>query len=92
MKIAAVRLREAGNITTYAASGDICVNDYVIVEADRGLDYGEVLEINEATNNNSMRKIIRKVTHDDKKKISENKQKAKESIKICFEKIKEYKL
>ena len=92
MRIAAVRLRGAGNITAYAASGDICVNDYVIVEADRGLDYGEVLEINEAANNHSMRKIMRKVTPEDRKAIDENRQKAKESIKVCSGKIKEYKL
>jgi len=92
MRIAAVRLREAGNITTYVASEDICVNDYVIVEADRGLDYGEVLEINESANNNSMRKIMRKVTSDDRKSIEENREKAKEAIKICSDKIKDYKL
>jgi len=92
MKIAAVRLREAGNITAYTASDDIRVNDYVIVEADRGLDYGEVLEIDENGSNHSMRKIMRKVTPDDKKSIKENRHKAKEAIKMCSDKIREYRL
>ena len=46
MKVAVVRLREAGNITAYSAGDGFNVGDYVIVEADRGLDYGEILEIN----------------------------------------------
>ncbi len=92
MKVAVVRLREAGNITAYSAGDGFNVGDYVIVEADRGLDYGEILEINEGVNNHSLRNIIRRVTSEDMKKIKDNRQKAKEAIKICFDKIKEYKL
>ena len=92
MRIAAVRLREAGNIVTYTAPDDIRVNDAVIVEADRGLDYGEVLEISESADNRSMRRVVRKVTSDDRKVINGNKKEAKESIKTCSEKIREYKL
>lgn len=33
---------------SYRAGEDIKVNDYVIVEADRGLDYGEVIEVTDS--------------------------------------------
>ncbi len=92
MKIAAVRLREAGNITAYAAPEDIETGDYVIVEADRGMDYGEVLEINEGGGDNSMRRIVRKAGADDIKSIKEGRKKAKEAIKICSGKVREYEL
>ncbi len=92
MKVAVVRLREAGNITVYLASDDLNVGDYVIVEADRGLDYGEILEINETSNALSLKKVIRKVTGEDTRKIKDNQKMAKEAIKICFNKIKEYNL
>lgn len=92
MRVAVVRLREAGNITTYIAADDIKVNDYVILEADRGLDYGEVLEINDTVGGDSLHNIVRRITSEDLKKIRENKQKSGEAIRTCSKKIKEYNL
>lgn len=92
MKIAVVRLREAGNITTYVSSDDCSVNDYVIVEADRGLDYGEVLEISESGGTENLRSVVRKANTEDLKKIKDNKARAREAIKVCSQKIKEFKL
>ena len=44
-----VRLREAGKISYFSTGGmKFKVGDYVIVEADRGLDYGQVLSGTEA--------------------------------------------
>jgi cell fate regulator YaaT (PSP1 superfamily) len=92
VRVAIVRLREAGNIATYVASEDIKVNDYVIVEADRGLDYGEVLEIDDNVQESALKNITRKVTPEDLKQIKENKVKASEALKNCSSKIKEHKL
>jgi len=92
MKVAVVRLREAGNIITYKANEGVKVNNYVIVEADRGLDYGEVLEVNDVNDDASLKGMVRVVSTDDLKQIKENRQKAKESLKKCSEKAKEHNL
>lgn len=98
MKIALVRLREAGQHMTYKANDDIVVNDYVIVEADRGVDYGEVIEISELLDpqvkekNGSLKNIVRKVNPQDLKQLKENKVQAKDAMKMCSRKIREYKL
>lgn len=101
MKIALVRLREAGQIMTYQASDDIAVNDCVVVEADRGIDYGEVVEISEMdltadikdpNEETPLKTILRKVSPQDIEQIQKNKQEARETIMMCSRKIEEYKL
>ncbi|MFH1504555.1 MAG: hypothetical protein ABIH08_04105 [Candidatus Omnitrophota bacterium] len=68
MKVALVRLREAGQLMTYQVDEDIKPHDYVIIEADRGLDYGEVIEINEADfavgddKASSLKNVVRKLS------------------------------
>lgn len=101
MKIrqAVVRLREAGQTMAFNVDDTIKVNDYVIVEADRGMDYGEVVEINElevADNkeqkNSEVRNIIRKMDAPDDQRIQDNVRDAKDAMKICSRKIREYQL
>ncbi|MCM8819398.1 MAG: stage 0 sporulation family protein [Candidatus Omnitrophica bacterium] len=100
MRIGLIRLRNAGQLMTYKITDDVNLNDYVIIEADRGLDYGEVIEITEADNNltdnadkeSSLKSIVRKVTPSDLEQIEKNKQEAKEAFKKCEEKIKEHKM
>ncbi|OQX87648.1 MAG: stage 0 sporulation protein [Candidatus Omnitrophica bacterium 4484_70.2] len=92
MKIVLVRLREAGNVVTYFSPQPLNTGDYVIVEADRGIDYGEVLEVNEEVGEGNFKRILRKATPEDIKQVKRNEQEAKEALKICGEKIKEYNL
>ncbi len=99
MKIAMVRLREAGQLMTYKVGDDINVHDYIIVEADRGLDYGEVIEINETgicekgeAKASALKSAVRKLSAQDDKTIGTNKQEAKDAMKLCSRKIREYKL
>ena len=96
MKVAVVRLREAGQLMTYRAEDNIKPHDYVIVEADRGLDYGEVIEIIEGEApkedaKSSLKNIVRKVNPEDKKQIKENRQSAKDAMHLCSRKINEHK-
>jgi len=68
-KIVAVRLREVG-LTGYFICEDLEVNvgDYVIVEAERGLDYGQVIsEVEEDSIKSwqSFKKIVRIMSLDD---------------------------
>jgi cell fate regulator YaaT (PSP1 superfamily) len=90
--VALVRLREVGNINTYIAPSDVQPSNYVIVEADRGLDYGEVLAVDEVSEFSSFRKVIRHATPQDIQKIKDNQKKAKEAMKTCIEEIKEFSL
>jgi cell fate regulator YaaT (PSP1 superfamily) len=99
MRVALIRLREAGQLMSYEVPAEVGVHDYVIVEADRGVDYGEVIEINEidspsaAQDKDAVTKsILRKLSQEDLKQIKINKQEAKDAMKLCSRKIREYKL
>jgi cell fate regulator YaaT (PSP1 superfamily) len=97
MKTASVRLREAGPLVTYKASEGINSNDYVILEADRGLDYGLVMdqvdvEAMQDIQDSAVKHILRKVTPEDMKVIQDNRIKARDALKLCSRKAKDYKL
>ena len=70
--------------------------DYVIIEAERGREYGQVISepelVSEAEIEAPLRKIIRVATRDDLRQIQENKKKTKEAIDICTKKIADHKL
>jgi cell fate regulator YaaT (PSP1 superfamily) len=92
-----VRLREAGKITYYSTSGmKFKVNDIVIVEADRGLDYGQVLSETEVILDSDieepLKKVIRKANPWDMHQVDKNKKKIKEVMDTCSRKIQERKL
>ncbi|MFA5337971.1 MAG: stage 0 sporulation family protein [Candidatus Omnitrophota bacterium] len=98
MKIASVRLRESGQIVTYRIEEGVNVNDYVIIEADRGTDYGEVVEVSDTAEpqkeetQSSVKSIVRKVSSQDMERIKQNEADAKEAMRQCSRKIGEYKL
>ena len=92
-----VRLREAGKITYFSTGGmKFKVSDYVIVEADRGLDYGQVLSDREAILDSDidepLKKVIRKANPWDIHQIDKNKKKIKEIMETCARKIQARKL
>ena len=72
------------------------VGDYVIVEAERGREYGQVISepelVSEAEIEAPLRKVVRLATRDDLRQIQENKKKTKEAMEICEKKIAEHKL
>lgn len=92
-----VKMREAGKITHFSTSGmKFKVGDYVIVEADRGLDYGQVLSETEAILDadleEPLKKVIRKANPWDMTQIEKNKKKITEVMESCSKKIRERKL
>lgn len=93
-----VRLREAGKISYFSTSGmKFRASDYVIVEADRGLDYGQVLSESEAildadVGDEPLRKVIRKANPWDMHQIEKNKKKIREVMDTCSKKIQDRKL
>ncbi len=89
-----IKLRESGKITHFSTSGmRFKAGDYVIIEADRGLDYGQILSdpeaILESDLEEPLRKIIRKANPWDMHQIDKNKNKIKEVMDSCSKKIKE---
>ncbi len=98
MKIALIRLREAGQLMTYQVSDDINTHDYVVVEADRGVDYGEVVEINEVNSlaggdkKNGYKNVLRKLSAQDIEQIKSNKKESKDAMRLCSRKIRDYKI
>lgn len=92
-----VRLREAGKISYFSTAGlRPTIGTYVIVQADRGLEYGLVISdpeiILDAEVEEPLREIIREVTPQDSGQIEKNKKKIKEVIATCEQKIKEHNL
>jgi len=92
-----VRLRDAGQTCSYNVQElDLKEGDYVIVEHDRGLDYGRIVSPNEDLSQDSskeqIKKILRLATEADLKQIAENRVKAKEAFSSCVKKIEEHKL
>jgi len=92
-----VRMRETGNIIYYE-KGDMHpkVGDYVIIEVERGNDYGQVAGepemILEADLDKPLKKIIRIATKEDIVRINDNKKLIKSASQTCAGKIQERKL
>lgn len=93
-----VKQREFGKIAFYDL-GDLSTHTgaYVIVEADRGLDFGRVLSeekllLDEKKLKNPLRKIIRVADKTDIEKIKQNTEKIKEVMKTCNNKIEQHRL
>lgn len=96
-KIVLVRLRDSGQTYFYQAYNlEVKEGDYVIVEYDRGLDYGQIVSPNDAAldpkSKEQPKKILRKASAIDLKQIEDNRLKAKEAFNNCIKKIEEHKL
>jgi cell fate regulator YaaT (PSP1 superfamily) len=93
-----VQLRTAGEIKYFLTGGmKFDTGEKVIVEADRGLEYGEIASQSEKVMDvgsieKPLRKIIRKANPWDEKQIAKNKAKTKDLMKICEQKIREHRL
>jgi len=93
--IAQVRLRDMGPVLCYRAQDMTLKNgDTVVVEVDRGIDYGQVVAdpalVEQA--DASAKKIVRPANDKDLRQIDENRKKAKEASVTCDRKIEEHKL
>lgn len=92
-----VRLRDSGQTYFYnAVNLDVKVGNYVIVEHDRGVDYGRVVSPEDGLTDNKskepLKKILRAANESDLRQIEENRVKSKEAFNNCFKKIEEHKL
>jgi cell fate regulator YaaT (PSP1 superfamily) len=97
IKVIQVRLREAGKVQ-YFRVGDIDLNveDYCIVQSDRGQEYGQVVSepehVPEENFEQPLKMVLRKTTINDRYQINKNIRDAEEARKTCLEKIREHNL
>ncbi len=92
VNVVGVRFRRVGKIYYFDPLDlDIKLNDHVIVETARGVEYGTiVLEKRQMEDDKvfqPLKPVLRIATADDDKKEEANKQKEKKAFDICLEKI-----
>ncbi len=97
IEIIGVRFRKAGKIYYFSRGKfDVSVNQHVIVETARGVEYGRVVlaprMVDDKPSYHPLKTIIRVATPNDDKIESDNKVKEKEALAICLEKIRKHKL
>ena len=97
IKVIGVRFKKAGKIYYFSpAEFQIKKGDYVIVETARGIEFGECViglkEIKEEEIVSPLKSVIRIADEKDILKHKENKEKEKEALDICLNKIQEHKL
>jgi len=97
-KLILVRLRDAGQayFCNVPDLVEVKEGDYVIVEHDRGLDYGQIISpkdaVSETKSKEAPKKIVRLAKEADLKQIEDNRLKSKEAFNTCLKKIGEHKL
>ena len=97
INVIGVRFKQAGKIYYFSpAEFPIKKGNYVIVETARGVEFGEcvigIKEIKEEEIVSPLKSVIRIADEKDINKHKENKDKEKEALDICLEKIKEHKI
>lgn len=92
-----VRFRTAGKIYYFdPCDVEFKRNDHVIVETARGVEYGTVVLSNRELEDDKviqpLKPIIRKATEADAETHRKNREKEKEALKICHEKVNKHNL
>ena len=97
IEVIGVRFKKAGKIYYFDPNDyDIELNDYVIVETIRGIEFGKVVIVNKLVDIDDvvlpLKKVIRIATEEDKKILIENEKLAEKALYICMKKIKKHEL
>lgn len=95
VEVIGVRFRQTGKIYHFnPLDFDLQKGDHVIVETARGVEYGEVVvgrkSISEESVIAALKPVMRVATKSDAEKYERNKEKAKEALAICAEKVKKH--
>ncbi|MGI6327960.1 MAG: PSP1 domain-containing protein [Dethiobacteria bacterium] len=96
-KVVGVRFRRAGKIYYFDPGNlELKQGQDLIVETSRGLEFGEVVLENREVSEDEIvapLRVVRRVANDeDYKQLAENRQKEKEAIQTCQEKIEKHNL
>ena len=97
MKIIEVRLREQGKIANFNTNNiEVKPHSIVIVESERGVDYGHVISEAERASvektKGGLKPVVRLATAQDIEQIAKNKQAVKDVFSTAQKKIQERKL
>lgn len=97
VRVAGVRFKSAGKVYYFDPDEfDVQVNDHVIVETARGLEYGTITlgitDVKEETVIQPLKKIVRFATEEDEKRHQENEEKRSKALELCQEKIEKHNL
>lgn len=97
IKVIGVRFRKAGKIYFFdPVDFKIELNEFVIVETARGIEYGKVVlgerQVEEGQVVQPLKPVLRIATEEDNKTEKCNREKEVEAFDICLAKIKEHKL
>ncbi len=96
-EVIGVRFKEVGKVYYFDPNGiQMKKGDMAIVETARGVECGEVAmenrEIEDKAIVHPLKKMIRKATQGDLKKVEENRKKERHAFEICEKKILDHKL
>ena len=94
-EVIGVRFKEGGKVYYFDPDKNKLKNDdVVIVETSRGIECGTVAIANREVADDEivhpLKKLIRKATKEDRRRLEENKRKEKEALKICEQKVAEH--
>ncbi len=95
--VAGIRFKPAGKIYYFDSENiDLVPGDEVVVETIRGIEYGIVAlgkkEVGEDKLVMPLKKVLRRASAADQKIYRANKEKEKEALEICSQKIREHQL
>ncbi len=97
IKVVGIRFKRAGKIYYFdPADLELTLEDKVIVETARGVEFGEVVVrpklVAEEEVVPPLKRVIRKATGADDQQVEENRRKEKDAFHICLRKIHEHQL
>ncbi|MHA6252926.1 PSP1 domain-containing protein [Oceanobacillus sp. CAU 1775] len=97
INVIGVRFKKAGKIYYFdPGTEDMSLDDYVIVETVRGVEFGKVVIANKKVDEEDvvlpLKKVIRVATDEDKRIVVENQAQAKKAVDACTAKIIEHSL
>ena len=95
VRVTGVRFKSAGKVYYFDPGElEIKLNDHVIVETARGLEFGtitmEITEIKETDVIQPLKKIVRLATEEDIKRHAENEKKKAKALAQCQEKVEKH--
>ncbi len=89
-----VRFRHNPKVYSFAAEGiRLSIGDNVLVRSEKGVDMGEVMEVNGPVSDEraeNLMPVVRKATEEDLEHLAEQQEREERALEICGEKIEEH--
>ncbi|HZW67310.1 MAG TPA: stage 0 sporulation family protein [Pseudogracilibacillus sp.] len=97
IQVTGVRFKKAGKIYYFDPDEHkLTLDDYVIVETARGIEYGEVVIPNKMVEMDDvvlpLKKVMRIANEDDHRNVEKNEEMAKDALSVCTNKIMDHQL